>query len=261
VLTDDLNDGLPVLMRDLPQFQRWQRHEEDSSFFVDEFSAKQHKGSLKWEATVRYVDTIIKNPLDEPAKLVGIRTETLPGATIANRKGQLVMNTAFDPVQPIDKPERIKVFIFEKNVADLQEWLYDLEDVCNSEAVPINGKPRPPRSLLLRKVEFGRQQAVEDITFYPCTIELAFRKSLWNHRYVSVGFNELVEIDERGPDGLPTGNKLRRKQAIQINGQAPTEPQLLDADGRWIEHPEPDQLVFLTEEIYDQADLNRLPLK
>lgn len=261
IRTTSVLDSLFVLKRDLPEFQRWQPHPDEKAFFVDEFSAEQIPYSTRWTATVRYVDTVVRNPLDEPAKLVGIRTETMPGATIVDRQGRLILNTAGDVVTPIDKPERIKVFIFEKNLPSLQEWLFDLEDVTNDGDVLIQGKPRPKQTLLLRKVEISREQEIEDVKYWPCTIEVAYRKSLWLYKFPSMGFNQLVEAPDRTSASTANRNTIRVRQAIKIHGQAPTDPQVLDADGKWIEHPNPEDLVMLEAELYQTANFNDIPIR
>jgi hypothetical protein len=257
IITDHVDDSLTVLKRDLPDFQKWQPHSTEDKFFVDEFSADQVTGSLIWNASVRYTDTITKNPLDLPVE-ISVRSETVPGATIFDRKRKLILNKAGDPPQPIDKPERIRVFVFEKNLPDLADWLYDFEDVTNSDAVTIRGKTREKRTLLFKKAEIGKKQTQDDVDFYPTLIELWYRKSGWLHRFPNVGFNELYEIEE--PAG--SGTFVTRKRPIAFpTGERPSEPQILDADGRWIQKPTPDDLVLLDAEIHEEVDFNRFPIK
>jgi hypothetical protein len=260
VICSSLDDNLFALKLGLPQFQRWQPHPEEPGMFVDEFSATQEKGSSIWRANVRYVDTLERNPLDLPAVMT-VRTETLPSATILNSRGQLILNTAGDVVQPIDKPERIRVFTFKKNVPAIAEWLFELEDAVNGSAMALASFMREPRTLLLRKVEFGEPDEANDIQFVPCVVELAYRKSGWQHRYPSIGFNELVEQRDLSPGADADGPPQIVKRAILINGQPPSEPQLLDAAGHWVEQPEPQDVVILSEDIYSEADLTVLPIR
>ena len=259
IYVSSLDDSLLEIKRDLPQFQRWQPHPSQASFFVDEFSADQLEHAKVWMASVRYTDTITRNPLDEPVRY-SMRTETLPSATILNRRGRLILNSAGDIVQPIDKPERIRVFVFKKNLPQIAEWMTDLEDVVNSETLRIGGRDREPRSLLLRKVDFGEMQEQNDVEFYPTTFELAYRKSKWNYRYPSVGYNQRVPETSRTP-GPRFGQPVNVRRPILINGQPPNEPQLLDRNGLWIPEPEPQDVVILEEEIYEQAPLGVLPLR
>lgn len=261
VICSSLDDTLFALKLGLPQFQRWQPHPDEPGLFVDEFSAKQEKGAPIWKATVRYVDTLERSPLDLPAVMT-VRTETLPGATVLNARGQLILNTAGDVVQPIDKPERIRVFTFRKNVPAIAEWLFDLEDAVNNSAVSLAGYVRDKSTLLLRKVEFGEPQEANDIEYVTCTTELAYRKSGWSHRYPSIGFNELVDELDLRPGSDPTnGQTIKVKRPILINGQPPSEPQILDAEGHWVDQPEPQDVVILSEDIYSEADLTVLPIR
>lgn len=259
IICSDVTDSLATLKRDLPELQRWQPHPDQVGFFVDEFSADQVTGSAIWNGTIRYVDTIIRNPLDEPAKLMGVRTETLPGATIVDYEGKLILNSAGDIVSPIDKPERIRIFTYQKKLPSIALWLFDLEDVANSNAMQIAGQSCQVRQLLLRKVDFGNEEEAEGVVFRTCNIELAYRKSKWIHRYPSVGFNQVVQEREFQP-GPQFNQQVTRKRTILIKGQPPTQEQLLDADGKWIEKPEPSDLVILEAKVYSEGDLSVLPL-
>ncbi len=265
VFVDNADDSLDVLKRDLPDYQRWQPHPDIPGFFVDEFSAEKVRGTLMWLGTVRWTDTVTRNPLDEPARLVGLRSEKLPSATNRNRKGQAILNTAGELVAPIPKNEQIRVFTFARNVPALVEELLDFEDVLNADAVQLMGKQRAPQTLLLGKVEFSDKQEQDDTEFYVCSIEIAYRKSTWKHKFPSQGYSQIIERRARSSDPQSVRintsgiDKVRERQTITLaDGQKPSEPQMLDADGKWIPNPTPEQIHLIEEEIFDEVSFNAL---
>lgn len=271
IITDNDADSLDVLKRDLPDLQRWQPHPEQPGFFVDEFSAEKVRGTVPpmWLGAVRWTDTVLRNPLDEPARLVGIRTEKLPSATDRNRHGKAILNTAGELVAPIPKNEPVRIFTFAKNVPALVEELCDYEDVVNADAVQIMGRQREPRTLLLGKVEFSAEQEQDETKFYVCSVEIAYRKSKWVHKFPSKGFSQIVQrratpaeiLSDLGSQ-LPTINGVayvRERQTITLaDGQRPQEPQMLDAEGRWIPNPTPEQIHIIEEEVLDEVSFNNL---
>ena len=260
ILTTDDADSLQVLQRDIPELQRWQPHPTELGFFVEEFSANRILGTLWWEGSVRWSNTINRSPLDQPVKLLGVRTETLPSATVRNSQGNLILNTAGDIVTPIDKPERIRIFTFQKNLPGLAQWLFDYEDVVNANSVRIDSQNCDRRTLLLRKVEFSEEDEVDGVLFRVCTLEVAYRKSTWLHRFPSTGWNQLVEEQDYVPGSATFGQSRLQRRPILINGQPPAQEQLLDADGKWIEQPEPSDLVLLEEDLFPEVDFSALPL-
>jgi hypothetical protein len=266
---DDPLDSLSVLKRDIPELQRWQPHPSELGFFVDEFSADrttavQHRDGVDhfyWTGSVRWVDTLDKKPQDQPARLVNIRSESIQSATNRDRKGHAILNTAGDPVQPIPVVEQVRVFVFQKYVVGLPEELFDLENVINSDAVTIKGQTRQPKTLLLRKVEFSDEQKSEDDeTYRVLSLELAYRKSTWVHKFPSTGFSQIVfrraRLDDPPEARIDTDgiDVVRERMTITVDdGQRPTEPQLLDKAGRWIKDPKPEDVVILDAEILEEV--------
>ncbi len=139
------------------------------------------------------------------------------------------------------------------------EELLDLEDVMNQDAVAILGKQRDPKTLLLRKVEFSDENESEGTRYRTLSLELAYRKSTWVTQFPSTGFEELVLRDATPNDpqsiriNVDGIDKVAERKTIVLDGdgQRPSEPQILDKDGKWVKHPTPDDIVILTAEIND----------
>src|SRR5579885_1071444 len=204
---DDPTDSLFAIKRDIPELQKWQPHPTEQGFFVDEFDAtrtttvQQRDGvdHFYWAGSVRWINKLDRKPTDLPAGLIAIRSEALQSATNKDSKGKAILNAAGDPVQPIPIVERVRVFVFQKYTTGLPEELLDLEDVINEDTVNIKGKPRDPKTLLIRKVEIGDEQSTEkeDEKFRAVVLEIAYRKSGWTHRFPNLGFSAWVRRPAR----------------------------------------------------------------
>lgn len=263
IRTDNTADSLSTLRRDLPQFQRWQPHATEPGFFVQEFSAEKapYSDPPWWDAKVRYSNQLRNSPLDERVKIT-VRTETIAGATIFDKDGQVILNAAGEVVAPFDRPRRVRVFTFTKNLAAPQDWLFELEDAVNASSVRIYSKNCPPRTLLLQSVNIGDRQSTNDIDFYVHTIELRYLRDGWDIIWPQRGWTELVEETDQEPGSPTFGQSVKRRRKIYLPGGAePTQPVFLDAQGRAMHRPEPDQILTTTSKLLEEADLNRLPLR
>lgn len=257
--TNNLDDSLSVLRRDLSQYQRWQRHKNEPGFFVDEFSATQRPHSVWWEFTANYTDQATQDPLSIPARCTGVKTITLPGATILDYQKKLILNTAGEPPEPFDKPERVMCYTFEKNVVGLPDWLLDFEDCINDDAVQLGSKTASPKTLLISSITLSDENTQGDTKYRTATIEVLKRKSTWEVIFPSRGFNQ-VESFRVSRTG--TGSTVKRLVPIRLNnGELPTEPQFLDRDGKWMPHPDPADVVILKAQLYQSIPYNRFPLR
>lgn len=263
IQVSDPADSHAVLRRDIPELQRWQRHPTEDGFYVDEFLPVRIPNSLYYTATVRYTNTLEPSPLDQPPK-VSMRTEMLRGATITNRRGQLMRNTAGDVIEPQEKNEVIRVYRIRKNVERYPEWIKTLAETVNSSVVRIRHQSEqfPKRSLLLTSVEIGEEVNENDVTYFPLALEIKHRESLWKLIYPSRGFRQLVK--SRGlvrvspnTSTLAQGDIFTLKP-ITVKGQPPHEPQILNAEGKWIEKPEPSDVVLMEDEIEKETDWSGL---
>jgi hypothetical protein len=267
VKVTDEDDSLEIIKRDISELQRWQPHPTEANFWVEEFElTKRYDAPLWWQGTVRWVNafagnsTLTLTPTDIPARLTGVRTETQTGATIRDWRGELILNSAGDLVTPIEKPERIRVFSFQKYLAGIQSWLFEYEDCVNEDSVLVGNQNCAPQTLLFRKVDIGDEEQINNLTYRSYSIELAYRPSLWTHRFPSNGYNELVRARDFTPG--PTFNRIvPRLRPILIEGQRPTQPQLLDDEGKWLPEPEPTDVFVMEAEIFQPRPFNVLPLR
>ncbi|MFO1046042.1 MAG: hypothetical protein U0941_30050 [Planctomycetaceae bacterium] len=248
-----LDDSISVLRRDLPQFQRWQPHQTEPGFRVDQFRATQRPHSPWWEAQVDYIDTLQKNPLEIPARIGEIKSFTIPGSTLVDHQNKPILNAAGEPPEPFDKPEQIIAFPIIFNIPNLGDWLFDFESCINQDSIRLGSKSCDPLTVMIRQVTVTDTQEADDIEYRTATLECWRRKSKWVEYWPNRGFNERIKgtdipFHDATAAGLGANDSVLRP--ILIDGERPSEPQFLDKDGKWIKNPTLDQIVIIATQLY-----------
>ena len=155
-----LNDNETALRIGLPWYQKYQPHPNqalygtENNLYVSEFQAVQVKNTTWWDVQVTYTDELVANPLAQAAVIGEVQTYTMPAGTILDGEGNAILNTAGEPPEPFDKPERILQITIIKNVpATIQSWLFDFEDCVNSDSVQLDaGISAEPYTLLINSI-------------------------------------------------------------------------------------------------------------
>lgn len=262
-----LDDSINALRIGLSQFQRWQSHPTEPGFYVEDFEATQRKHTPRWEFTVTYTDQVTKDPLAIPARIGEIKSFKLDGATVLDWNNTPILNTAGEPPEPFSKPEQIIVFPFIKNIPpDQPDWLLDFESCINSDVVRIGSKVCDPLTALINAITISEVQEQGDTQYRTATVEVWRRKGKWLEYFPSRGFNEKVTVIDQAVNSNGVGSGFTKKtktvlRPILINGEPPDKPQFLDADGKWLKDPTPDQIKILTAQIYPAISFNAFPLK
>lgn len=245
----DEDDGLSVLMRDLPELQRWQRHPIEQGLFVDKFKGTREPNSFYWNITVDYTNSLTPDPLSRPARIT-CRTTTLDSSTIVDRDGRPIRNSAGDLVLPRKKKETLLIFSVAKDLApDFPDWLFDYTEHVNADTIRIGGRQCVPNTLYFNGASATDIQTADDVDFRTFSMELFFRRSGWQDAFPSMGFRELL-IDEDGEASLVP---------IQIEGKVATKPQLLDAAGRYTNDPA--QVHIMRYDLMNEFPFTGLPLR
>lgn len=269
-----IDNNRDALVAGLPQYQRYKPHPNAKNFktevtlFASEFEAVQIKNTVFWDVLVTYTSSLIENPLDVPAIIGELQTYTMPGGTLRNSDGEAILNTAGEPPEPFDKPQRILQIPIIKNIpADVPGWLFNWEDCTNSDAVSLPNGDSPlscaPHTLLINSIKTSAIQQMGDIKYRQMTMELLYRPSTWYQIFPSRGFNQLItqKVLVTNPStGAVSYSTRSQLTPILIKGEVPTEAQFLDADGKWIQNPTPDDVVYLQELIHTEAEFSSFPL-
>lgn len=266
-ICSSLDDSITALRIGLSQFQRWQPHNTEPGFYVEDFEAVQRKHTARWDFTVTYTDARIKDPLAIPARIGEIKSFKQDGATILEWNNTPILNTAGEPPEPFPKPEQIIVYPFIKNIPpDPPDWLLDFESCINADSVRIGSKICEPKTALINAITISDEQEQGDIKYRTATVEVWRRKSKWIEYFPSRGYNELVTVIDQptNESGIGSGFTKKTKKILRpilINGEPPDKPQFLDADGKWIKEPTPDQIKIITAQLYPAISFNAFPLK
>jgi hypothetical protein len=267
-----LDDNLTALQVGMPSYQRFQPHPNaaahgtETTLYVSEFQAVQKKSTPFWDVQVTYTDSLTSNPLNEPAVIGEVQTFTMPSATLVDYQNNAILNTAGEPPEPFDFPERVLQIPFIKNIpATLPTWLFAFEDCVNADAVTFpDGNIAPPKTLLINSVKLSSINQQGDISFRTCTVELLMRKSTWEVVFPSRGFNELktvTALKTNPTTGALSYSTTKKLVPILVKGEPPTEAQFLDLNGRWIPNPNPSDVVLLKALLQSPVPFSQFPLR
>lgn len=210
--------------------------------WVQNISFEQYGGWKQWEVSASYSSEYetTEDPLDMPAA-IDWGGEQFQEPLIVDVNGDLVLNSAGDPFDPpIMKDFSRRVVTVVKNLAAPPSWLVDSEDVINDSDFTLDGVTIPARCAKMQSVHISRKNYQNGVQFRQVTMLMHLNKRTWKFRQVDSGFNELYNTTDR--------------IKIQINGEYPTAPVLLDGSGVRLSDPTPTSGVFLEFDGYPEVD-------
>lgn len=252
VRCSNLNDNWLQIRAGCPQFMKWRPHPTQFGFYVNQFRPIQRQHTGNWECQVDYINTILPDPLGEPAVIGEVKTMTIPGATLVDWQNNPILNTAGEPPEPFDFPEQVIVFPVSKNVGGLPGWAFDFECCINEDQVKIGNIACGPLTCMIRNVTISAEDTSGPIAFRTVTCEVWKRKSKWQEIWPSRGFNQLVRIPQGGlvPGGIAQKTTYQLRPIVDDSGENIKEPQFLDKNGAWIQNPTPQQIFMITTQLY-----------
>lgn len=219
----------------------------------------------------RFAEPQEENPLDRRAN-IKMRSQLLELPSRIDTRGRLVENTAGDPIDGYKRRISARVIQVAKNVATWPEWTLTYGDAINSDVIRIRGRTFQQRTLRIGSVEIGDEEFENDVRYFPLSFSLEHNPLTWIQPYWNRGYYERVDgftvtigdeviFARQRPenDGLDW-TETTKLQRILINGEAPSEPQWLDAEGRHILKPTPEDVIRLEFQDYHELPFSRLPL-
>jgi hypothetical protein len=236
---------------------------------VKSFEPTRVEGSLLWEITVPYStdreERVEKNPLARPAKIT-IGSAERTRIALVDAAGQPILNTAGDLIDdpPVEEEVADLVFNVEKNVPiRLPNWLLKYRNAINTDWVRVRGIPCPPESLKLKGLSIGEEDQEDNTPFCVLSFQLHHREEGWTHLIPNRGFYERVPQDIRfNTAGIGTVTKWKRQEILVGDPpDKPSEPQMLDREGRLIKLPTVDNIVILQKKVGRYLPFSVLPLK
>lgn len=196
----------------------------------------------------------ILNPLNRPPRITW-DSETVQQFTTKDKNGKPMLNSAGDPLEPIEKDDIRWIISITKNFASLPSWVLNYVNVTNSSAVTISGLTLPARTVKTQRLRISDLLTENGFDYYEVTIELAYKPDTWDVDRLDEGFNVIT-----GDGDIPASEKKRiRIEDDAGEFQETTEAVPLDGDGGVLANPTPDNAHYDTHEIYNDEDLNDLP--
>lgn len=224
---------------------------------------QQDESPFWWMVTVTYSTEPLKadeeerqapNPLDRPARITW-DSENAQEFTVKDKDDEAMLNSAGDPLEPVEKDDIRWIISITKNFEELPDWVIDTVNCVNSSAITVSGKTLPARTVKVNRLRIGELQIDNDVPYYEVTVELAYKKGTWDVKRLDEGFNVIAG------DGKLEATDKKRILVEDDDGefQPPTEAIPLDGEGGILEFPTPDTAQYITFKIYEEEDLNDLP--
>lgn len=227
-------------------------HPSNGFFTARKLDPKQMSQSpFAWMVTVQYSTEPLnededepENPLDKPLR-VSWDSELSQTFTTKDRNDKPMLNSAGDPLEPIEKDDVRWMIRLTKNFSSVPSWVANYVNKVNSSSVTIQGLTLEPRTCKVQSLRIGEMQVQNDVSFMEVSVEIAYKPDTWDAVRLDEGFHYLNGSSE------PTKITLS-------DGSEPSEPVLLDGDGGILANPTPDNAHYLNYRVYEEADLNTL---
>lgn len=212
-----------------------------------------------WRVTITYSSEPInkedkdteenEDPLDRPPR-ISIDREQFEIPVFEDREGEAILNSAGDPyIDPIVWPASRKRYNVVYNAAAIPTWHDDLEGKTNDGNVTITkgatAKTYDEDQLLYMPGPISDLKEENGVAYMEIGFSLLVKRETWTVRMLDNGYQY-----------LDSGTK----KVIVIEGDRPTDPQLLDGSGGLLASPSPSTAVYNDHDIPEQGDMSPLPL-
>ena len=229
VITTSATDGPLVVMNGSGLPQIWDYYDVSGGVDVNAFArtmtaTQSSEKRTVWEVTINWepltggqtVDDSASDPFNRPTRY-WIEPVNYTHTVDTDNTGKPIKNTAN---KPYDEPQVMEatrmVLVAEKPYATLQEII----DLNIAHAMSVNDaafKGASARQALCRSILSSQLMKENDVEFYLATFRIEFNEDTWDVEIVNRGY---TYIDGAGEEAV-----------VVINGERPSEPVLLEADG------------------------------
>ncbi len=215
-----------------------------------------------------------ENPLARPPK---IEFHSAQGRRLAitDVNGDVMRNTAGDPLAAEDVDEPAWVISFLKNVAKVPSWVTTYVNAINKDTVRIRGLTFAPETLKLQVLDIPDFRIENGKRFLPLGFKLHYRRRKWRMERLNEGFYELVPKTVtrnkfvQGFGVIPVDVEIIDREQIFVKGMPAVEPvaldknsrQFRDADGELLDPIPLKKLVMIEFDMHEKKAFRRLPLK
>lgn len=203
IVTDNKQDGLPIVLSSSLVPQPLSPHDEFPLCLLTSGNAIQHGQSpTEWIGTFKYTSLQPRQPDDNPLNRPDIitstgtptrrvvyqavcgQTITAGGTVIDSSVGpnpQPITNSALDPFQtPLEDDSFDRMYTIQRNVAYVPDWVDDLEDTVNDDAVMLQGRSCDEATLRFFPLDIGPYTQENNIWYYQVTMKIGRKKDGWD---------------------------------------------------------------------------------
>ncbi|TWT63198.1 hypothetical protein [Rubinisphaera italica] len=278
-ITDSAWDTAETV-KEYPLFpRRWEALLEDPTMrCVSRRATQKPKAGEEWDCEAFYTNDLFdqkENPLDRPPSIDWSSVE-YQVAVPKDLDGKPFTTVTGEPLSEVLVEMPGLIADIEVPVAEKPKWFRQYSGgVVNSGAVRFDGETFEKGELRIKSAGCSRYQYDQGIRFRTLRMQLQSRPGGWQKRILNRGFYELikrtvqVEVDD-GNGGTQLEDQIKHEfQQIKVDGVPSVEPQLLDADGRFLQLVKDGQLdpekfadvVILDFRVREALDFSVLPLK
>lgn len=240
------------------------------------------------------------DPTGKPPKCKWGKAQFVTPA-IHDVSGMPIVNSASDPFNPPPEKDDSRAEVeVTYNLRQVPSWILDFSDKLNDADLTIEGIVVKAGEAKVQEVAVGHWQVENDVYYREVTLRIQIRKNKklwiaesqldtdepiddappagqitppsaasptaalheaggWALVLLDRGFNELVQD---GP--TPTDPPTLKQKAIMVNGVKPSEPKLLDGNGKVLTNlgfqPGQNQGVYLIYDVYERVSFGPLNL-
>ena len=285
-----LSDGPAAIATGLPKFLPSQPHPDDPQALVVEWWPRRIDATNFWDLELRYSTDVdfAGSPLAVPAVVtIDNNLRELPALQDVN--GNPIVNAAGQFLTDPPATFRVvdQVITITKNLSlNLPPWVQSLNGVVNSDNVTIRGLTYPAGTLFSNGAKVGAENnlpgqegnfsTLRTVPYTEASIELWYHPDGWTGIYPNVGYYQVVPLkpavqEKQGQTSKQIKQQLRlQRNLFQQYGQytlapiiigydAPPHPWPLDANGRAIQQPTPQNIVFLEYDTNPKQAFGSLP--
>lgn len=148
--------------------------------------------------------------------------------------GKAFLNSAYDVyIDPVTFPGIEAIMLGRKNFQSMPDFFVDLIERINDGEVNLFGRSFPAETLLFLPRGISEDQEENGVDFRQYDWSLIYNRDTWKEKRVDNGFNRLTEewfsLSQEDKDAaLENGTvNTQYKIPIEVDGERPTEPQLL----------------------------------
>lgn len=224
-------------------------HPEDFAAWCRQINVENDNPWAGWKVTCHYdsANELNPNPVFEPAQ-ISWDFEQFQIVALTDRSGDGITNSAgdiyTDPPPMRDDSRPIVTVI--KNVAAVPTYVLTYQDATNSSAFVVDGVSVAAGKAKMNRISVSAKQERNGYQFRTLTFEIHLQRDGWALSMLDYGY--------RSKSGS------NRNLITNTDGTQPPKPVLLDGAGAVLSNPSSSNAVYLSYNVYYQADFNLLPL-